>query len=906
MSVSISQVSFEHHRTALGIAETKPRISWRFEGDAEDWEQASYQVEIRQQGGGNKTSSYSGDTSDSVLVSWPGEELGSAEKALVRVKASGGGNGSSSVETPWSEWVSVETGLLTEEDWQGAEVIAAERETEKGQPKRPIYFRKDFSLDGEVDSARLYITGLGIYEAEINAERVGDHVLAPGWQSYHYRHVYDTYDITDLLEEGDNAIGVSVGEGWFMGRIGFESQNETWGDTIGALALVKVTLKDGTVVDVPTDTTWAANTGPVVDSQIYDGEIYDARLEKDLKGWSSARFDQSEWLDTKTLPALKGKLSSPDGPPVRKLKELEPVEIFTSPSGKQLIDFGQNLVGWLKITVEGEEGKNITLHHAEVLEDGELATRPLRQAKARDIITLHGDGPVTWEAHYTFHGFRYAQVDGWPEEQELTRDSVTAQAIWSDMEQTGHFECSHELLNKFHDNVIWSMRGNFVSIPTDCPQRDERLGWTGDAHAFGPTSNFLYDTAGFWRGWHRDVWSEMSRNDRMVVPFFVPTLPTDSNDPPAAFWADVAVANPWNLYRAFGDLGMLEEQFEQARAWIDKGVPRNEANLWDRSGHQFGDWLDPEAPPDDAGGATTHRYLVADAYLIEMTKVLANISAALGEDDLAEQYRSDHDSLVTEFQKAWVQDGKLANQTQTAHALALEFGLFTDDEEQSAAAENLRSIIRDNDYLVGTGFAGTPALGPALERIGAEEDMYAMLLQTQVPSWLYQVVQNATTTWERWDSLLEDGSVNPGEMTSFNHYAFGAVADWIHGVVGGLRPKASGEKGEDGAGWKVAEVKPVPGGGLTSAETRFVSGYGEVKVSWRVDEQAETFDLEVTVPPNTRAEVTLPEGQNTNSTSTTAATAMALKGSKAGTVKVVGSGVHRFSVEGYQMPRVRS
>ena len=870
MAVSISQLSFEHHRTALGIGESQPRISWRFAGDAQNWEQSSYDVEITQ---GGQTTSHSATSSDSILVEWPGEPLGAAERAKVRARAHGG-----DVSTPWSDWVAVETGLLKGEDWAGAVPISADRETEKGKPKRPVYFRREFPLEGKVESARLYITGLGIYEAEVNGERVGDAVLAPGWQSYHHRHVYDTYDVTDMLKDGDNAIGIAVGEGWWSGRMGFETQRESYGDTIGALAVLKATLDDGTTVEVPTDTTWVASSdGPVVDSQIYDGEIYDSRLEADFRGWSSPGFSNSSgWLATKELPALKGKLSSSDGPPIRRLKELKPQDIFKSPSGKTIIDFGQNLVGWLRLRVDGPAGTNITLHHAEVLEDGELALRPLRSAKARDTLLLHGHGPQTWEPHFTFHGFRYAQVDGWPENTTtpLTgEDAVTAVVVYSDMEETGSFRCSHELLNKFHSNVRWSMRGNFVSVPTDCPQRDERLGWTGDAHAFGPTSNFLYDTAGFWRGWHRDVWSEMQIEESMVVPFFVPTLPVGApTADPAAYWGDVAVANPWNLYKAFGDRAVLREQFDQARAWIDKGVPRTEGTqLWDRSGAQFGDWLDPEAPPDDAGAATTHKYLVADAYLVEMTRVLAVMSEELGEEELAAEYTKQHEALRMQFQQAWMDDnGAMVNQTQTAYALALEFGLYTDEEQRATAAETLRRIIADNGYLVGTGFAGTPALGPALERIGAVEDFYAMLLQTKVPSWLYQVVQNATTTWERWDSLLEDGSVNPGSMTSFNHYAFGAVADWIHGVIGGLRPAEPG--------WRVVEVAPVPGGDITSAETRFVSGYGEVVVSWEVS--GEEFSMEVVVPPNARARVTVPGS---------------------GETEEVGSGRHEFRRTGFKM-----
>jgi alpha-L-rhamnosidase len=864
MSISISQVSFEHHREALGIAEAEPRISWRFEGDVVDWEQTSYDIEVARSSGDPST--YTADGSDSLYISWPEAPLGTAESAQVRVRAHGGEGQPS---TDWSEPYVVETGLIGgTDDWVGAVPIAADRDTELGKPKAAVHFRNDFSLGSDIDRARLYITALGIYEAEINGERVGENVLAPGWQSYHFRHAYDTYDVTDLVKEGDNAIGVTVGEGWYVGRMGFENGREWWGDTVGVQALLQVYSADGSVVSLPTNTSWSASTGPILTSDIYDGEVYDSRIEADIEGWSSAGFSpETPWLATKELDAIQGTLTAPDAPPIRIQEDIKPQSIFQSPSGKTVIDFGQNLVGWLRLNVEGPAGTNITLHHAEVLEDGELALRPLRSARATDTLLLHGNGPQTWEPHFTFHGFRYAQVDGWPEDIPIDTDgAITARVMHSDLEQTGWFTCSHELLSKFHSNVRWSMRGNFLSVPTDCPQRDERLGWTGDAHAFGPTANFLYATAGFWRGWHRDVWSEMQRENSMRVPFFVPTLPLDSKDQPAAVWGDVAVGNPWNLYRAFGDKEVLREQFPQAQGWIDVGIPRSsDGGLWDRSGAQFGDWLDPLAPPEDAGAATTHKYLVADAYLVEMTRVLANISEVLGDDETAAAYLAQHDKLRSDFQAAWIVDGELVNRTQTAYALALEFGLYTDEAEREKAGETLRSIISENNNLVGTGFAGTPALGPALERIGAQEDFYSMLLQTEVPSWLYQVVQNATTTWERWDSLLPDGSVNPGSMTSFNHYAFGAVADWIHGVVGGMRPAEPG--------WRVIGVAPVPGGGITSAETRHISGYGEAKVSWSVGDGGGGFTMEVTVPPNTRAKVTVPGGETT----------------------VVGSGVHSFS-----------
>ncbi|KAF5018740.1 hypothetical protein F66182_9275 [Fusarium sp. NRRL 66182] len=866
MALTISQVSFEHYRSALGIAETKPRFSWRFDGDAQNWEQSSYEVEITRRLK-KEPNSFSFNSSQSLYLPWPDTPLDEAEAASVRVRAHGHPNQPS---TPWSDWVSVETGLFSK-SWEDIQPIASTIKINSSEPKRPVYFRREFSVPSEAASARLYITALGIYEAEINGKRVGDHVLAPGWQSYHFRHVYDTYDVTNLLTPGENTIGAVVGEGWYAGRLGFGGGTRNiYGNSTGLLAQLHLQLKNGSTIKLHADTTWQSSFGPVLSGEIYDGERYDARLEADIKGWSSPNFDSSSWQDTYLLPAVQGQLVTPDQPPVRRIQELKPERFFKSRSGKQLIDFGQNLVGWLRLRVDGPANTTIRLRHAEVLENGELAIRPLRHAKAEDHIQLSGNGPLEWEPKFTFHGFRFAQIDGWPEETPLDEQSVTAIVVHTDMEETGWFNCSHELLNQFHSNVRWSMKGNFLTIPTDCPQRDERLGWTGDAHAFCPTSNFLYDTAGFWKSWHKDVWSEMNINDSMVPPVYVPSIPSsidNSGIMPTSVWGDVVVANPWNIYKSFGDKGLLQEHLPQAQSWIDIGIPRNEDGLWNRSTFQFADWLDPLSPPDDPAGATTHKMLVSDAYLVRMTETLSEIAEALDEVDLVEKYKAQHSNLKRLFQSAWAPDGVLANRTQTAYALALGFKLLDDAEQREKAIEALRDIIRDNDYLVGTGFAGTSPLGFALKDVNATQDFYRMLLQEKVPSWLYQVAQGGTTTWERWDSLVPNGTVNPGEMTSFNHYSFGSVANWMHQVIGGIAPLEPG--------YKTISIAPIPGGDLTYATAKLNSHYGTIWTHWTRNEAG--FHLRVRIPPNTRAEITLPGDDE---------------------VKSVGSGYHEYLVGG--------
>ncbi|KAI1078745.1 glycoside hydrolase family 78 protein [Whalleya microplaca] len=865
MAVTISSVSFEHHRIALGIGEAIPRISWQFEGNWPNWTQSGYSIEISRYGQG-QPELFHVNSSESALVPWPTVSLASAKSASIRVKAYGEGN---QPNTPWSDVVSVETGLLSQEDWSGALMIGADKEPEEDKPHQPVLFRKDFHVHGGTQKARLYITAYGLYEAFINGERVGDAVLSPGWQSYKHRLVYDTYDVTSLLRDGDNAIGIQVGEGWYAGRLGYHGgQRNLWGDTLGTIALLAFTGPNGTQEIVRTDTTWNASTGALVTSELYDGEAYDSRLEQ--PGWSAASFRAptiAKWIGVKELEGPYGRLAAPDGPPIRRVGEVQLKDILKSPSGKTILDFGQNLVGWLQLRVAGPEGQTIKLVHTEVLENGEVATRPLRNATQTDYLTLAGAGLQVWEPTFTYHGFRYVMIENWPvDDTPLDGDAVTAIVVHSDMQEAGSFECSNPSLNKLHQNVQWSMKGNFMSIPTDCPQRDERLGWTGDAHAFSPTANFLYDTSGFWRGWMKDVQSEQLENEN-VPPVAIPAVPAIGERMPTAIWGDVVVANPWNIYTAFGDLEILREQYAGAKAWLDSGVSRNEVGLWNRSSFQFGDWLDPLSPSDSPGNATTNPSYVADAYLVYVTDLVAKIASLLGLESDASHYKEWTADLKASFLDAWVSpNGTVANETQTGLTLPLYFDLFKDEAQSNAAAGRLQNIITANKNLVGTGFAGTHLLGLTLSKYNLTDIFYKMILQTTVPSWLYQVDMGATTTWERWDSLLSNGSLNPGEMTSFNHYAVGSVANWMYQVIGGLAPAEPG--------WKTIKVKVVPGGNITEARASHLSPYGRVSTQWRVDDHG--FHLSLEVPPNTKAEVTLP--------------------GKDGQISTVGSGSYEFSV----------
>ncbi|MCD9874389.1 glycoside hydrolase family 78 protein [Streptomyces guryensis] len=832
----------EHHREPLGIGESRPRLSWRTETDTPDWTQKAYRLEITGADGTVLTDSGRVESADSVLVAWPGEALGSRSRIGVRVRVWG----EDGEPSPWSPLTWAETGLLARIDWT-ARPVTPDRET-ADVPLPVALLHRTFTLDKAVTSARLYLTAYGVYEAEINGHRVGDHVLAPGWTSYRHRLRYQTFDITDLLREGDNAIGALLGEGWYTGRLGFHGgRRHLYGDRRALLAQLEVTHPDGTVTTVGTDESWRATAGPILRSELYDGEAYDARLAR--PGWSEPGHDTSDWSPVTELPLPEAELVAPTGPPVRRTQTLTPVDVLTTPSGRTVLDFGQNLVGRLRIRVSGQAGHTVTLRHAEVLEHGELGVRPLRLAAATDTYTLCGVGEETYEPRFTFHGFRYAEIGNWPG--ELDPAAVEAVVLHTDMTRTGWFESSHELVNRLHENVVWGMRGNFLDIPTDCPQRDERLGWTGDIQVFAPTASFLYDCSGMLGGWLRDLAAEqLARADGTPLLVVPDVLPSGFGGTPHAVWADVAVLLPWTLYRRFGDLEVLRTQYPSMRAWVETAARLTEegGGLW-RQDFQLGDWLDPAAPPDAPGDARTDGDLVANAYVARSADVLAETARLLGEKDHAARYEELARSVRVAFAEEFLTPGgRTSSDAQTAYALALCFALLPTERQRRGAAERLAHIVRKAGFRIATGFAGTPLVCDALCAGGEAQLAYRMLLEKGCPSWLYPVSMGATTVWERWDSMLPDGSINPGEMTSFNHYALGAVADWLHRTVAGL------EAAEPG--WRRLRIAPVPGGDLTFAKAAHDTPYGRAEAGWRIEDG--TLVVEALVPPNTRAEVELP------------------------------------------------
>jgi alpha-L-rhamnosidase len=829
---------FEHHRHPFGIGESAPRLSWTITTDIPGWRQQEYEIEL-----GDGTSTGRVESGESVLVPWPGDQLRSRERHGARVRV----HGRDGSVSDWSPWSWAETGLLDPGDWR-AGAAAPPREL-LGPPDGPVpLLRRDFTARAPVASARLYVTAHGLYDVEINGTPVGDDVLAPGWTSYGHRLRYRTHDVTELLHEGGNAIGAMLADGWYRGRIGFRGgKSAVYGDRTALIAQLEITYSDGTTDMVTTDGAWRCAPGPITAAGLYDGEKYDARLLP--PGWSRPGFDDASWRPADVLDHDPARLVAPTGPPVHRVETRNVVDVLTGPAGETILDFGQNISGRLRIRVRGPAGHTVSLRHAEVLAGGALALRPLRTAAALDTYTLRGDaGPEEWEPRFTIHGFRYAQIDGWPG--SFDPSDIEAVVCHTDLRRTGDFDCSDPLLNRLHENVVWSMRGNFVDIPTDCPQRDERLGWTGDVQVFGAVAAFLYDCAGMLRSWLTDLAAEQA--ELGTVPLYVPWVDLRPAAPmePTAAWGDAAVVLPWTLYQRTGDLDLLRGQYPSMAAWVNQIAElAGESLLWD-TGPQLGDWLDPAAPPDRPFETRTDPGLVATAYLAHSARLLAQTAGLLGHADDAARYEELARRVRAAFDAAYVSpEGKVAGDSQTAYALALRFELIDGADRSAYAGDRLVELVRAGGHRIGTGFVGTPLICDALTDAGACADAYRLLLQAECPSWLYAVTMGATTIWERWDALLSDGTINPGEMTSFNHYALGAVADWMHRTVAGLAPAAPG--------YRRILVRPRPGGGLTHARAAHDTPYGRAEVRWALT--GERLTLHVQVPPNTTATIHLPE-----------------------------------------------
>ncbi|MEV3939093.1 family 78 glycoside hydrolase catalytic domain [Glycomyces sp. NPDC049804] len=836
---------------SIATGEARPLLSWHSTGAG------AYTVESAADAAFSEVIA-SESTDRTFDVPLPGPALASREVRWWRVRAEPGED--------WSEPCRIEAALLDAGDW------TARPASVPSEPGSVPLLRREFTLPQGIRAARLYVTALGLHQTWINGALVGEDLLEPGWTEYRDRLLYATYDVTELLAAGPNAIGAMIGDGWYRGRLGWFGRSAWYGDQVALLAQLEVETDAGRIV-IATDGAWRGGSGAVTAAGLYEGCTID--LRKEPRGWKEPGFDDRDWTAATVLDLPAG-LEHRAMPGVRAVRAW-PVEAVAD--GERLrLDTGQNLSGHLRIAASGPAGAAVIVRHAEVLDDhGGLHTAPLRAATSIDRYLLDGE-PAVLEPIFTFHGFRYAEITTDP---EVRIEAVEAVAISSDLRRTGRFSCSDDRVNRLYDNVVWSQMDNFVSIPTDCPQRDERLGWTGDIQVFAPTACRNFDARSFLRNWLRDLAIAQYADGKM--PHVVPDILADLGDwgSGSTGWGDAAVGVPWALYEAYGDLETLRDQYASMRAWVDWGAKRLDADRVWSEGFHFGDWLDPGAPAGDPARASVPTPFTATSYLSHSARLLARVAALLDRAEDARHYGALGDTIAD---AAWRHLGRTAIETQTGCAMALRFRIAP-DVEREAVGERLAALVRANGGRIGTGFLGTPLVLHALTDTGHHEEAYLLLMNDRCPGWLHQIRKGATTVWERWDAIGEDGRVHGGDMDgggsmlSFNHYAYGAVADWLYATVAGLSPAAPG--------WSAIAFAPVPGGGLSWASAEMDTPHGRAAIRWETGDGS--FSAEVEVSPGATAAFTLPPGDWSR---------LRLDGRTVPTAPVLdlGPGVHRIAL----------
>lgn len=843
--LTIEKSWVENRLNPRGVTTQAPRLTWALASEVRGAAQTAYQVQVAASPealkGGKALVWDSGrvDSSESVRVPYAGPALESGLTYFWQVRT-WDQRGKRSAWAPAGYW---QMGLLNPDTEFAAQWIGPAPETDTIKRPSP-YFRKDFQVDKPIQRATAYITAHGMYEARINGQRVGDAYLSPGWTSYATRLQYQQYDITGLLRQGANAVGAVLGNGWYRDYLAWGDSRNHYGKDISLLLQLDITYADGTAERVVSDGSWVSRTGPILNAELYDGETYDSTLE--FPGWDTAGFDDSAWQPVRVEAFGKANLIATENEPVRKHETFKPLEILTTPEGDTVVDFGQNLVGWVQLKLSGTTGQQVSLQHAEVLtKEGNFYTDNLRAADQKATYILDGSTDQVLEPHFTFYGFRYVKVAGFTP----SVDNMTGIALYSDLEQTGSLTTSDPLLNQLQHNIQWGLRGNFLDVPTDCPQRDERLGWTGDAQAFFRTAAYNRNVNAFFSKWLKDLAADQLDNGS--VPFVVPNV-LGPQAAGSAGWADVSTIIPWESYLLFGDRELLQTQYPSMKAWVEYIRSRSTENLWN-TGFHFGDWLFYR-PHDDNDGrsAVTDKYLIAQSFYAYSTGLLLKAARVLGQTEDVQAYSRLLEQVKEAYRREYLTDsGRLVSGTQTAYVLALQFDMLPEGQRQQAA-DRLVANIEDYGYHLTTGFLGTPYLAHVLSRFGHPEVAYRLLMQRSYPSWLYPVTMGATTIWERWDGIKPDGSFQVPTMNSYNHYAYGAIGDWMYQHIAGIQAL------EDGPGYRHFRIAPTPGAGLERAEGRLQSFYGEIVSSWAFE--GGRFMLQLRVPVNTTAELVFPYG----------------------------------------------
>jgi len=882
--IKLQNLRVENLTNPIGLDVAQPRFSWQLVSDKRNTLQTAYEIIVEGLGKSKVATWGSGKitSSESVQVMYAGNALQSGQRYVWQVRVWD----NSGKVSAWSEPAFWQTALFNTADWKAKWIQPGYTEDSMRQAS-PI-FRKQFTTKKNIQKATAYITAHGIYEAQINGSRIGDAYLTPGWTSYNKRLQYQVYDVTNLIKTGSNAIGATLGSGWYRGHLAWEDNKNIYGKDIALLLQLQVTYKDGSTETIVTDDTWKSTKGNIVASEIYDGETVDARSEK--TGWAMPGYNDADWNTVKVGAFDFNNLIATYNEPIRKHETFKPVKLITTPKGEKVLDFGQNLVGWVQLKLHGNKGDIVHIYHAEVLDKaGNFYTDNLRAAKATATYILKGNGEEIFEPHFTFFGFRFIKIEGI--DGSINPGDFTAIAMYSDMQPTGNFASSNTLINQLQHNIQWGQKGNFLDVPTDCPQRDERLGWTGDAQVFSRTAAYNMGVNNFFSKWLKDVAAD--QNEDGGIPFVVPNV-LGKGSASSAGWADVSTIIPWNMYLAYGDKKILETQYPSMKAWVEYMHTKSKNDLWN-TGFHFGDWLFYR-PDDDNDGraAVSDKYLIAQCFYAHSTQLLINTATVLGKTDEVANYTA----LLKRIKEAFIKEyttasGRLVSSTQTAYVLALNFDMLPENL-RAAAAERLVENIKSYDYHLTTGFLGTPYLCHVLSRFGYTDIGYKLLMQDTYPSWLYPVKMGATTIWERWDGQKPDSSFQTPGMNSFNHYAYGAIGDWMYRVVAGM------DTYEDGPGYKHIKIQPHIGGGLTTAAADLQTNYGKLSSHWKVENGQLVFDVEI--PANTTATVYIPAADAKSiiesNTPIDAVKEITVKGNESGYVIVeLGSGIYHFSVK---------
>jgi alpha-L-rhamnosidase len=869
--VIVSCLSCNHLVSPLAVGPEPPWLSWRIEADdaERDVAQASARVVVP-----GVWDSGVIETPD-PWIAWDGPPLTSFTEYRWSVSVT-----TADGQVITSDWATFETGPLSAEEWSAIWITRPRPKYQHDDHRPAIILRRCFDAATDIARARLYVTAGGLYRASLNGHRVGDDELTPGWTDFSRRVHYQAYEVTDLLVVGSNSVEVVLADGWYCGAVGPNAMRATYGDQPCLLAELVMWKSDGSRTSVASDESWQCCFGPVLAADLLLGESHDAR-EPIARAWSQATV----------VDGPAGRLLAKPCSPPRVVARIRPVSLSEPSPGSYVFDLGQNMVGRARLRLRAGAGTIVRLRHAEMLDSlGRIYTDNLRRARATDTFIARG-GEEVFEPAFTFHGFRYVEVTGLPRTPEL--EDLEGVAVSSAATQTGEFECSNPMLNRLQSNIRWGQLGNFLEVPTDCPQRDERLGWMGDAQIFAPTACFNADVAAFFGKWLTDVADAADQKGFFTDVAPLPKMAEDIDLPSAApGWGDAGVIVPWVVYQYYGDRRLLEAMYPLISAWVDSIHKANPGLVWEhRRGFDFGDWL--------SLGADTPKDVVATAYFAHSASLAAAIAAELGRTNDAAAYQRLSEGIAEAFRVNYVDAaGRVAGHTQTAYALALKFGLLL-PEQRSLAAAHLADDVKRRGYRVTTGFLGAAHLLPALSDNGYLDLAYQLLLSENIPSWGYPIRQGATTMWERWDGWTEDrGFQDPG-MNSFNHYAFGAVGVWLYSVIGGIRAD------QVHPGWGRIIFEPRPGGGIEWARCHYKSVRGRVACEWSLEGSGSEAGqgnlprlvVSIEVPPTATAEVRLPCAEDARVSESGRPIADVARGRGTASLQV-GSGSYRFEVAG--------